>query len=113
MKSVHDRPRSLGISGCVSQDGVTISFKDSGEGVDPERLERMFAPLYTTKGEGLGLGLSICKRIIASHRGRIWAERNNSEGLTVRFFIPNDLAVDVKASSQPETTHRPFSGPAV
>jgi two-component system sensor kinase FixL len=112
MKSIHDRPRTLGILGCVSQDGVTISFKDSGEGVDPERLEHMFAPLYTTKAEGLGLGLSICKRIIAAHRGRIWAERNNNEGLTVRFSIPKDLAVDVQFSGQPDTTHQPFSGPA-
>lgn len=94
MKSVHERSRTLRIAGWVSDSETTVSFRDSGEGVDPERLERMFAPLYTTKGEGLGLGLSICKRIIAAHRGRIWAERNNDDGLTVSFSVPRDLVAD-------------------
>jgi PAS domain S-box-containing protein len=94
MNSVYERPRTLRISGWVSDAEITISFRDSGEGVDPKRLERMFIPLYTTKGEGLGLGLSICKRIVAAHRGRIWAERNNDVGLTVSFSIPHDLAAD-------------------
>jgi PAS domain S-box-containing protein len=91
MKAVHDRVRSLRISGWVTEDDMTISFKDSGEGVEPERLEGMFAPLFTTKAEGLGLGLSICKRIISAHRGKIVAERNNDEGLIVSFSIPRDF----------------------
>lgn len=95
MRGVHDRPRSLRISGWLSDTDVVLSFKDSGQGLDPERLERMFAPLFTTKMEGLGLGLSICKRILAAHHGRIWAERNNDEGLTVSFSLPRQLVVDL------------------
>ena len=81
---------------------MTVAFRDSGEGADPERLEHMFAPLQTTKSEGLGFGLSICKRIVTSHRGRIWAERNNDDGLTVSFSIPTDLLADVRLSGETE-----------
>jgi C4-dicarboxylate-specific signal transduction histidine kinase len=95
MKGVHGRPRTLRIAGWASDEDVILSFKDSGIGLDPERLERMFAPLFTTKMEGLGLGLSICKRIVAAHQGRIWAERNNDDGLTVSFSLPRQLVVDL------------------
>jgi PAS domain S-box-containing protein len=108
MRSVHDRPRTLRISAWAMDREVTVAFRDSGEGVDPERLERMFAPLHTTKSEGLGFGLSICKRIVTSHRGGIWAERNNDDGLTVGFSVPMDLAADVRPSGHPETD-RPSS----
>jgi signal transduction histidine kinase len=90
VKTIHDRPRILRISSWQSDGRVTVSFRDSGEGVEPERLDQMFNPLFTTKGEGLGLGLSICRRIVAAHHGRIWAERNNDDGLTVSFTIPID-----------------------
>src|SRR3984957_15053249 len=91
---------------------MTVAFRDSGEGADPERLECMFAPLQTTKSEGLGFGLSICKRIVTSHRGRIWAERKNDDGLTVSFSIPMDLIPDVGPSDHPETgpPHLPEGG---
>jgi PAS domain S-box-containing protein len=91
MRSVDDRARTLRVSAWATDKELTVAFRDAGEGADPEQLERMFAPLQTTKKEGLGFGLSICKRIITSHLGRIWAERNNDDGLTVSFSIPTDL----------------------
>ena len=103
MRSVDDRARTLRVSVWTTEEEMTVAFRDAGEGADPERLERMFAPLQTTKNEGLGFGLSICKRIVTSHRGRIWAERNNDDGLTVSFSIPRDLVADVRPSGDPET----------
>jgi PAS domain S-box-containing protein len=95
MKGIHDRARTLRIAGWLSNEDIILSFKDTGEGLDPERLERMFSPLFTTKMEGLGLGLSICKRIVAAHQGRIWAERNNDNGLTVSLSLPRELVADL------------------
>jgi C4-dicarboxylate-specific signal transduction histidine kinase len=103
MRSVDDRGRTLRVSAWATEEEMTVAFRDAGEGADPERLERMFAPLQTTKNEGLGFGLSICKRIVTSHRGRIWAERNNDDGLTVSFSIPRNLVADVRPSGVPET----------
>jgi two-component system, LuxR family, sensor kinase FixL len=87
MKAVHDRPRQLTISSWSTGHEVVVAFRDVGEGVDIDRLERLFDPLFTTKGDGLGLGLSICRKIISAHRGKIWAERNNEAGLTVNFSV--------------------------
>jgi two-component system sensor kinase FixL len=103
MRSVDGRARALRVSVWTADKEMTVALRDSGEGADPERLERMFAPLQTTKSEGLGFGLSICKRIVTSHRGRIWAERNNDDGLTVSFSIPTDLVPDVRPSDHSET----------
>jgi PAS domain S-box-containing protein len=103
MANVDDRARILRVSAWAADEETTVAFRDSGEGADPERLELMFAPLQTTKNEGLGFGLSICKRIVTSHCGRIWAERNNDDGLTVSFSIPTDLVPDVRPFGPPET----------
>ena len=102
MASVDGRARILRVSVWATDEETTVAFRDSGEGADPERLELMFAPLQTTKNEGLGFGLSICKRIVTSHCGRIWAERNNDDGLTVSFSIPTDLVPDVRPFDDPE-----------
>jgi two-component system sensor kinase FixL len=112
MRSVDGRVRALRVSVWTADKEMTVAFRDSGEGADPERLECMFAPLQTTKSEGLGFGLSICKRIVTSHRGRIWAERNNDDGLTVSFSMPMDLIPDVGPSDHPETgpPHLPEGG---
>jgi C4-dicarboxylate-specific signal transduction histidine kinase len=67
---------------------VTLSVKDCGPPVDGSVLERMFEPFYTTKANGLGMGLSISRSIIARHHGRIWATRNRGGGLTVNVSIP-------------------------
>jgi PAS domain S-box-containing protein len=108
MRGVDDHPRSLRISAWATDAETTVAFRDSGEGAGPERLERMFAPFHTTKSDGLGLGLSICKRIVTSHRGRIWAERNNDDGLTVSFSIPTGLVADGPPSGQQEEDRRPI-----
>jgi len=67
---------------------VEFSVSDSGSGIPPAKLDRLFEPFYTTKPNGLGLGLPISRAIIEAHRGRIWAENNSDGGATFRFTLP-------------------------
>jgi PAS domain S-box-containing protein len=67
---------------------VDVAVSDNGWGIPPERLERMFDPFYTTKDDGLGLGLAICRTIVMAHRGRLWAENNPMGGATFRVSLP-------------------------
>jgi signal transduction histidine kinase len=67
---------------------VEVQVKDAGHGIPPNTLARLFDSYYTTKTEGMGLGLSIARSIIEAHRGRIWAENNPEGGATFRFTLP-------------------------
>jgi signal transduction histidine kinase len=62
--------------------------RDSGPGIDPSHLERVFDAFYTTKSSGMGMGLSICRSIIAAHGGRLWAEANEPCGTIFQFTLP-------------------------
>jgi C4-dicarboxylate-specific signal transduction histidine kinase len=68
--------------------GVIVSVRDSGTGPPPENPEILFKPFYTTKASGMGLGLSICRSIVESHGGRLWATANDDRGMTFRFRLP-------------------------
>jgi PAS domain S-box-containing protein len=90
MSSVEASERELLISTEQSQTNSTlVAVRDSGPGIDPERLERVFEAFYTTKSDGLGMGLSICRSIIEAHGGHLWAEANVSRGAAFRFTLPN------------------------
>jgi signal transduction histidine kinase len=69
--------------------GVLVAVRDSGPGVDPERRERVFDAFYTTKSDGIGMGLSICRSIIVAHGGRLWAEANAPRGAVFQFVLPS------------------------
>jgi PAS domain S-box-containing protein len=71
-----------------AQNGVLIEVRDSGPGLPPESLDRVFDAFYTTKAAGMGMGLSICRSIIEAHGGRIWAARSGGAGATVQFTLP-------------------------
>ena len=91
MSSVDEGPRELLISTEQSQtDGVLVAVHDSGPGIDPEHLDRVFEAFYTTKSSGVGMGLSICRSIIDAHGGRLWAEANKPKGAVFRFTLPAD-----------------------
>jgi signal transduction histidine kinase len=68
--------------------GVMVSVEDTGAGIDPQHVDRIFNPLFTTKSHGMGMGLSICRSIIEAHDGRLWAAPNTPDGAVFRFILP-------------------------
>jgi signal transduction histidine kinase len=89
MSGVDDRPRHLVVrTASHGGDGVSLSVRDSGVGFAPEDGERLFEAFYTTKSQGMGIGLSVSRRIIERHQGRLWATRNEGPGATFAFTIP-------------------------
>jgi signal transduction histidine kinase len=68
--------------------GVMVSVADTGAGIRPQDVDRLFNPLFTTKSDGMGMGLSICRSIIEAHGGRLWAAPNTPEGAVFRFILP-------------------------
>jgi PAS domain S-box-containing protein len=89
MESVAGRARILRVTSGMDERGdVLITVADSGPGVDPEKVERIFEPLYTTKARGMGMGLSICQSIIEAHGGRLSASLGHPHGLALRFSLP-------------------------
>jgi PAS domain S-box-containing protein len=89
MSAVDDRPRLLNIA-IRPHPGrqVCLSIADAGVGLDTERIDRLFEPFYTTKSNGMGIGLSVSRSIIESHQGRLWATPNEGPGATFSFSIP-------------------------
>jgi PAS domain S-box-containing protein len=89
MGSVEDGPRELLIRTEQSQTGgILVAVRDSGPGIDPVNLERVFEPFYTTKTGGVGMGLSICQTIINGHGGRLWMSANEPRGAVFQFTLP-------------------------
>jgi len=89
MSGISDRPRELLIStGRAGSDRVVVAVRDSGPGLAPASLERLFESFYTTKPGGLGMGLSICRSIIVSHGGRLWVSANVPQGAIFQFTLP-------------------------
>ena len=86
---------------------VTITVRDSGPGVDPVELERIFERFVTSKREGLGMGLAISRSIVVAHGGRIWATRNSDRGLTVHIELPCLEGSESHEASTPSTAHAP------
>jgi signal transduction histidine kinase len=89
MSGVDDRPRQLVIrTEREEEDRVRLSVRDSGVGFEPQEVDRLFDAFYTTKSSGMGIGLSVSRSIIESHKGRLWATPNAGPGATFSFSIP-------------------------
>jgi len=88
MGSVERAPRDLLISTEQDHTGVVVAVRDSGPGIDPSHLERVFDAFHSTKSSGMGMGLSICRSIIEAHGGRLWAEANEPRGTIFQFTLP-------------------------
>jgi signal transduction histidine kinase len=89
MSAVEAGPRELLISTERTEaNGVLVAVRDSGPGIDPEHVERVFEAFYTTKTSGVGMGLSICRSIIDAHGGRLWADSNEPRGAVFQFTLP-------------------------
>ena len=89
MSAVAEGARKVLITTAQAEpDGVLVAVKDSGPGLASDSLERVFAPFYTTKSGGLGMGLSICRSIIEAHGGRLWVTANPPGGAIFHFTVP-------------------------
>ena len=89
MRGVTERTRELTVSSTLAEPGsLLVAVKDTGTGLDPAVAERMFQPLFTTKPDGLGMGLAICRSIIEAHGGRLWVSPRAPHGADVCFTIP-------------------------
>ncbi len=93
MVDVRDRPRQLLIrTERDDDDRVRVTVRDAGVGLSPECMNKLFDAFYTTKDEGMGIGLFVSKSIIDRHQGRLWAEPNDGPGATFSFSIPRGAA---------------------
>jgi PAS domain S-box-containing protein len=88
MRGVNDRPRRLLIRTEPLDDHVRVSVQDNGIGLEPEAAARLFQAFYTTKSDGMGIGLSVSRSIVENHNGRLWAQANDGPGVTFSFSIP-------------------------
>jgi len=89
MNTIDDRPRELLIRTEAEEgDRVRLSVKDAGVGFDPQTTDKLFEAFYSTKNDGMGVGLSVSRSIIESHQGRLWAVLNDGPGATFAFSVP-------------------------
>jgi PAS domain S-box-containing protein len=88
MGSIETGARELLIITEEDNTGALVTVRDSGPGIDPKHIERVFEAFYTTKSSGTGMGLSICRSIIGAHGGRLWAEANEPRGAVFQFTLP-------------------------
>src|SRR5215471_5830354 len=94
LSGVSEGARELRIStGPDASGGVLVTVQDSGPGLPPESVDRLFDAFYTTKPGGMGMGLAICRSIVEAHGGQIWAARAASPGATVQFTLPGGVSV--------------------
>jgi two-component system sensor kinase FixL len=92
MGEVYDRPRELLVQTRQAEEGLLlVQVRDGGTGIDPEHMRHLFNAFFTTKVNGMGMGLSICRSIIEAHGGRIWASANAGPGATFHITLPPAL----------------------
>jgi len=88
MADAEPKVRKLFVRTSASTEGVRVTVADRGRGIAPEILPRIFDSFYSTRPEGMGLGLTVCHAIIAAHHGRLWAENNPEGGASFHFTLP-------------------------
>jgi signal transduction histidine kinase len=106
MRGVDDRPRELVIRiGRDGEDMVLVAVSDTGKGFAPEQESKLFDPFFSTKKDGMGIGLSVCRTIIESHGGRLRARPNEGYGATFSFSVPALLERSLTAEHADASGH--------
>jgi hypothetical protein len=106
MATMTDRPRTLHVaSKADAGGGVLVEVEDSGPGIKPDDLERVFNPFYTTKSKGMGMGLSISRSIIEAHNGRLWASAGTRCGAVFHLILPPAGLPEQPAQIDPSDVH--------
>jgi len=101
MSTVDDRTRELRITTELDhEDGVRLSVRDAGVGFEPDAAEKLFDAFYTTKPDGMGMGLSVSRSIIERHHGRLWGAANQDYGATFAFSIPAESATSKRSNTK-------------
>ena len=95
MSTTAEKLRVLAIASRLEAEGVTITVEDSGAGIDAKSAEQIFEAFFTTKSTGMGMGLAICRSIIAAHDGRLWASPGNSCGAIFHVVLPVGAKADI------------------
>ena len=99
-------PRILSIRSCVKKPNfVHVAVEDTGTGIDPSDHDHIFNPMFTTKERGMGIGLSICHSIVASHSGRIWVTRGIDKGSIFEFELPTNVGQRDQVPSRTSSQH--------
>jgi len=88
MTGISDGSRQLLIGTKNASDEVLVTVQDSGLGLNRDSLENLFDAFYTTKPDGMGMGLSICRSIVEAHGGRLWADSRDGPGAIFQFTLP-------------------------
>jgi PAS domain S-box-containing protein len=102
MATVTDRARTLRVKSVIREpDGVWIVVEDSGPGIDPENADRIFHPFFTTKSEGTGMGLSICRSIIEAHNGHLSLRSASNRGSVFEILLPAETSKPIRLASHP------------
>ena len=102
MAGVTQGPRALVIRARPEVAGtVLVAVEDTGVGIAPQQLDEIFTAFYTTKAQGLGMGLAISRTIIEAHGGRLWASANSGNGATFQFTLPSELKVGERPAASP------------
>jgi signal transduction histidine kinase len=92
MCEVYERPRELLVQTRREEEGyLLVQVRDGGTGIDPAHMRQLFKSFFTTKANGMGMGLSICRSIIEAHGGRIWASANTGPGATFHITLPSQM----------------------
>src|SRR3974390_2044299 len=102
--------RQVAASTRVTAELAELSISDSGPGIPGGDRDKIFAPFFTTKETGMGMGLAIARTIIESHGGRIWADPRPGHGAILRFTLP--LARSARAAAWPASKWTPRTAPA-
>ena len=90
--AIANGPRVLCVKSEAHGCGVKVSVSDTGEGISAQDVDRIFDPLFSTKGDGMGMGLSICRSIVEAHNGRLWVAANAPQGAIFQFILGADFS---------------------